>query len=230
MLATLAGALVLCAQTPAAVDHTGETMLKEAFAKSGEIRQSRLIVFKMNRTAGGLYLQDSTLDIWLGGPNQVRIESMSTMGDSTVTVMDGPVTMTDPLSDDEPIHLKKSSPNLEEMSPREPLLWFLAGAPAYDRVVDTTKAIKLLESGDAVEFRTKTFGKIVIGCSPSGLPTRIETYQSGRRRDAGTESEFAVTVERIQVMEYGAISRSLFSVTPAKGRKVEDERTKPPSP
>lgn len=227
MISTLAGAILLLLQTPAPVDHSGETRLKEAFAKSGEVRNIRILVTKMNRTAGGIYLQDSTMDTWIGGPGQLRFETMSTMGDSTVIVLNGAVAMTDPLSDDEPIHLKKSPANLEDLIPREPLLIFLAGASAYDRVVDTKEAIKLNASGDAIEFRTKTMGKIVIGYSPDGLPTRIETFQSGRRRDAGVESEFATSIERIQVLQSGGLSPSIFSVTPPKGRKVEDERAKP---
>jgi hypothetical protein len=229
MIATLVSAAFLLGQTPSALDHSGEAMLKEIFAKSGEFRNARLLVTKAGRTAGGIYLQDSTLDIWLGSANHIRMESMSTMGDSTLTVSDGIVTMVDPLSDDDPVRLTKATPKLDELNPREPLLYFLAGPPAYERLVDADKAITLLPSGDAVEFRSKTLGKVIVGRSSSGLPSKIELFQSSRRRDAGAESEFAILIETIQPFGPAPAWPGRFSVTPPKGRKVQDDRAKPVS-
>jgi hypothetical protein len=147
-------------------------------------------------------------------------------------VTDGKTIMNDPLTDDDPVRLTKGGKALHQIAPREPLTYFLEGPAGYDSLVDKASAIIFAKAPDgkkAIELRTNDYGKMVVVYSEGKgemLPERIDLYRSVRRRDDGTEQPLPTSHEFIHLLFVGQLKGDLFSVTPAKGMKVQDDRDK----
>ena len=232
MLALVA-AIAFQTQDKPAVDHSAEPALKQLFANAGMLHGAHVVLTFYGKADGDYYLQNRTDDMWIGSNGELRLSSMSSMGDGSLIVTDGKTLMTDPLTDDDPIRLSKGGKALHLVAPREPMAFFLEGSAGYDALIDASSAITFTTASEgkkAIDCRAKDFGRVVIVYSDSAqnpLPERSDMFRSARRRDDGSEQPLATSKEFIRVVYVGPVKADLFKVDPPKGAKVEDNRNKP---
>jgi len=228
----LVPAIALMGQDKPAIDRSAEESLRKLFTTVSSLHGAHLFVSYYRSGSADYYLPDHTNDFWFGAPGQFRSEVNTLSGDSSsLTISDGKSVLTDPLDDDQTILLNKGGRPIYESIPREPLMFFVAGPDAFDKLVskDGPVTFATADSGEkAIEFRSGEFGKIVIaykdGANP--LPTRIDMYRSFRRRDSGTESTTPTTKEYIGLVSTGTVPSSMFAIVVPKGKKFQDNREK----
>lgn len=223
----LLAAGVIALQDKAPVDRSAEPALRQVFATVGNVHNAHLILSYFSKASWDGYVYSRTNDLYVGPSGQMRLESNSATGDMSLTVSDGMTLMNDPLSDDDTITLKKAT-SFHEIAPQECIAYLLEGTANFEKVVEKDQPIIFAEASaghKAIEVRMKTLGKVVITYSESdGFPRRIDLFRSQRRRDDGVEQTTPSTKEYVNFVSSGSLPRSLFSATPPKGKKFEDQR------
>lgn len=225
--------VALLAQDKPAVDRSAEPALKQLFENAGALQDAHYSVQFYNlETGAGRYTLGSSMNVWMGRGGKFRVATSDDMwGGGKTVVSDGTSMLTDWMSDD-PLQLSKPIKALHEIEENEPLLYFLEGQPGFDKLVDKDKPVRFATttgSEKAIEFRAKSFGKLVVyykAADEFPLPTKIETYRAPWWADPGEDWPDARDREVIRVVQIGKLDPQLFSVQGPKGRKVEDQRTK----
>lgn len=178
------------------------------------------------------YTLGSSMDVWVGKGGKFRISSSDDFwGGGSLIVSDGSSVMTDAMSDDRAVSIEKAGKSLHEFSSGEPLLYFLEGPAAFDKVVDKDKPVRFVSTTGpqkAIEMTLKGMGRVVVyylAGSEFPLPSKIESFQ-GPWWSGGEEWPQATSREIIRLVQIGKLDPKAFSVDAPKGRNVIDQRRK----
>ena len=237
---------LLAPQGPtAAPDRSAEPKLRQIFEKYGKLRNAHIEIFKSAReTETGPFFGDKQIVIWYDGPTKFRVTTAGYWGDAGLYVSDGKDMYIDNLDDNRPATLREmkakamveSSSDLSSGDPKSLMYMLLQGPAAMSKIVSLSGEIKELSNG-AIRFQSREIGLVTLYRDKDDMVSRIEYDNLPIRLAQYRLVPFffdkpSQPLEREEV-SYISLGRrlpnNLFSTKPPKGRRVTDERKKPPA-
>jgi len=225
--------LVLTAwQTAPVPDRSGEASLLEALDYFGKLKAAELTANRyISEVRGGPTAREIWFDLTWGGKGQFRYSISDNWSDGMIVTGDGTTIMSDPLSPDRPVVLRKTSPlhNVPELAPNTQgsiLLLLFDGPSVLPTLTNRDRPLTVKQSGDLYTWalhRSEGTGELTLRRSGNGWqPVR---YRFQKPETGGRPWDPEETLDEVAHFSVGAKKdRRLFVIKPPEGMRVTDLR------